>query len=321
MHDVKSHPSSPLTNVMKMNVTVTGKFPVMLQPSCCQCRPTGAVRVSFGWMSNLQDAQAVLTFLQTCFLGKAGDSLSCAGDSLSPADNIASDLGHKPTSCSIHQEDGVEVGASHARATDAAGSSTDATSDSESSIELESVGVAHQHLQRCQHVLPDQHLQQPQQHEQQQQRQQPNQGPFYQHTSDTAWRSSHHHQHQQPQHDQQPQHGQQPQHDQQTQHGQQVHHSLQMQTQHAQQSGHQGFESLKGLPWVSCGDAVRALTAAELQTQRQNPNSQASTSAATGKAGLVIDGSIPEPAQGSLQGIWVYPIKSCAGVSLQSVQN
>ncbi|KAL0025505.1 hypothetical protein WJX77_007273 [Trebouxia sp. C0004] len=35
-------------------------------------RPTGAVRVSFGWMSSLQDAQAILTFLQTCFLNAAG---------------------------------------------------------------------------------------------------------------------------------------------------------------------------------------------------------------------------------------------------------
>ena len=38
----------------------------------CVCRPTGAVRVSFGWMSSLQDAQAILTFLQTCFLNTAG---------------------------------------------------------------------------------------------------------------------------------------------------------------------------------------------------------------------------------------------------------
>ncbi len=38
----------------------------------CLCRPTGAVRVSFGWMSSLQDAQAILTFLQTCFLNLAG---------------------------------------------------------------------------------------------------------------------------------------------------------------------------------------------------------------------------------------------------------
>ncbi|KAL0050843.1 hypothetical protein WJX82_008290 [Trebouxia sp. C0006] len=35
-------------------------------------RPTGAVRVSFGWMSSLQDAEAILTFVQTCFLNTAG---------------------------------------------------------------------------------------------------------------------------------------------------------------------------------------------------------------------------------------------------------
>ncbi|DBA69485.1 TPA: hypothetical protein ACH3X2_001170 [Trebouxia sp. C0005] len=35
-------------------------------------RPTGAVRVSFGWMSSMQDAQAILRFLETCFLNTAG---------------------------------------------------------------------------------------------------------------------------------------------------------------------------------------------------------------------------------------------------------
>lgn len=38
----------------------------------CLCRPTGAVRVSFGWMSSEEDVHAILTFLKICFLGTAG---------------------------------------------------------------------------------------------------------------------------------------------------------------------------------------------------------------------------------------------------------
>ena len=38
----------------------------------CVCRPTGAVRVSFGWMSSEEDVQAIITFLKTCFLDPAG---------------------------------------------------------------------------------------------------------------------------------------------------------------------------------------------------------------------------------------------------------
>ncbi|KAL3136431.1 hypothetical protein ABBQ38_005687 [Trebouxia sp. C0009 RCD-2024] len=34
-------------------------------------RPTGAVRVSFGWMSSVEDVHAILTFLRTCFLDSA----------------------------------------------------------------------------------------------------------------------------------------------------------------------------------------------------------------------------------------------------------
>lgn len=39
----------------------------------CACvrRPTGAVRVSFGWMSSVEDVHAILTFLRTCFLDSA----------------------------------------------------------------------------------------------------------------------------------------------------------------------------------------------------------------------------------------------------------
>ena len=36
------------------------------------CRPTGAVRVSFGWMSSEDDVQAIITFLKTCFQDTAG---------------------------------------------------------------------------------------------------------------------------------------------------------------------------------------------------------------------------------------------------------
>ena len=38
----------------------------------CVYRPTGAVRVSFGWMSSEEDVQAIITFLKTCFLDTAG---------------------------------------------------------------------------------------------------------------------------------------------------------------------------------------------------------------------------------------------------------
>lgn len=37
----------------------------------CARRPTGAVRVSFGWMSSMEDVRAILTFLKTCFLDSA----------------------------------------------------------------------------------------------------------------------------------------------------------------------------------------------------------------------------------------------------------
>lgn len=34
-------------------------------------RPTGAVRVSFGWMSSVEDVEAIMSFLKTCFLNSA----------------------------------------------------------------------------------------------------------------------------------------------------------------------------------------------------------------------------------------------------------
>lgn len=82
----------------------------------CVCRPTGAVRVSFGWMSSVEDVEAILTFLRTCFLDSAGSqnpsptvnkSVSGSSDesvSVSPAVDQPSSRkqGHKPVRVDAH---------------------------------------------------------------------------------------------------------------------------------------------------------------------------------------------------------------------------
>ena len=64
-----------------------------MQATVCVCRPTGAVRVSFGWMSSVEDVEAILTFLKTCFLDSAGGPAPTSDPESTPVPTNTSLLG------------------------------------------------------------------------------------------------------------------------------------------------------------------------------------------------------------------------------------
>jgi len=55
-------------------------------------KPTGSVRISFGFSSTLDDAQQFLRFVYTCFLDNADDTLSAVADSMSGS--VADSVSH-----------------------------------------------------------------------------------------------------------------------------------------------------------------------------------------------------------------------------------